>query len=120
MIEGRNPAVDDTFVRMHFGWRQRQDVREGVTGLGNAIQHVTELRLVSDQAQQGLAACARLADTEQVLGSRIHRGDQQRSVEQNDARRQSVKDAGGIEIGKAVAGFAATVIGQKLTVFCCT
>ena len=66
-----------------------------ITGRDDARQDILQLRVIVEQAQQGFAARAMVADAENVLGSRVQAQDKQIVVEQDYARTQAIKDSSG-------------------------
>jgi hypothetical protein len=64
--------------------------------LQDAAEDVAHFRLVIDEPQQRLAACALQADAEYVLGCGVKGDDQQVVVDEDDACAQAVENAFGI------------------------
>lgn len=88
---------------MHLGSRKAHFVCIVIAGPANAAENIAQLRLVVEKPQQGMAACALRADSENVFGGRVQRDDQQITVDQNDARAQAVQDGLGVPVRAAVA-----------------
>ncbi len=84
-VDWRDAAIDSAFVRMHFRGRKVHFIRVVIAGHRNATQDFSHFRLVVDELQQRLTACARTADTKNVFSGWIKVCNQQAVIEQDDA-----------------------------------
>ena len=70
---------------MNFGSAKPHLVRVVVARFHDAPEYFLQLRLVINEAQERLTACALRANTKNVFRGRIELGDQEILVEKNDA-----------------------------------
>ena len=61
-------AIDEAFLRMHFGRRQAHFIGVGRASVEHPMQDVMHIIIVTDEFQERLLCGARLAYTQQVLG----------------------------------------------------
>ena len=87
-----------------------------IAGHRNARQHIPQFGFIIDELQQGFAAGAAAADSEDVLGGRVQVDDEQVVIEQDDPGAQAVDYVRGVFVQRSVAGAA----GLQRTVLCWT
>lgn len=96
---------------MYLGRAKVHFIRVVIAGFNHPAQDIAQLRLIIDEAQQGLARSTLCADTEDIFRGRIQTDDQEARVEKNDASTQGFENPPGVVVEDAVVTRTATTGG---------